>query len=80
MSDYIYTIVIFSTFLIALMYIIAYYSTFISNCDGIVDGPMTLEDCCKQTWTFFWSSVPATLYIILICVILSFIIFYRILS
>lgn len=80
MSDYIYIIVIFSTFLIALMYIIAYYSTFISNCNKFPENEtITNEECCNNTWTNFWSSVPITLFIILIGIVLSFGIFYWIL-
>lgn len=80
MSDFVYTIMIFSSFLIALLYIITYYSSFISNCNKFPENEIiSSEECCKNTWSYFWSSVPITLFIILVGVVLSFGMFYWIL-
>lgn len=80
MSDNNYTILIFSSFIIALFYIIAYYSSFISNCDKFPESEtISNDECCTNTWSSIGSSVPMTFLFILISIVVSYFMFYWIL-
>lgn len=80
MSDYNYTIMMFSSFILALLYIIGYYSTFISNCDKIPESEtISIEECCTNTWSYIGSSVPMTFSFVLISIVVSYVTFFLIL-
>ncbi len=67
----------FTALLLFIIYFTSYILSLFSNCDGIPESEeITEKECCEGTWINFGSSVPLTLTIIAIGILIIFGVFW----